>query len=46
VNQSATAEELKRAYRKMARKYHPDVRREALFGQGEICRRAGDGLAG
>jgi len=39
VNQSATAEELKRAYRKMARKYHPDVRREALFGQGGVCRR-------
>ncbi|MGP1581017.1 MAG: DnaJ C-terminal domain-containing protein [Wolinella sp.] len=29
VDQSATAEEIKRAYRKLARQYHPDINKEA-----------------
>ena len=29
INESATADEIKKAYRKLARKYHPDVNKEA-----------------
>ena len=28
VSKSASADEIKRAYRKMAKKYHPDVNKE------------------